>query len=253
MDDNGLTDRRVIITGGASGQGAALVAAFRSAGAQVVSMDLTEHEGERIASESGARFIRCDVAAKESVDQAFAEGVSHLNGLDVLINAAGIAPGCPAETTPLQLWEQTMAVNTTGTFLTNQAAFEPLTAGGGRILNFASAAGAKGLPGKAAYAASKAAVLGWSRTIAVEWARYAITVNSIVPAIWTPMYEKTRSEMTPEQLVEHDRKLSTMIPLGGKLGQVDDLIPVIKFMAGEGSRFMTGQIIAIDGGSLMVR
>lgn len=252
-DDNQLIGRRVIITGGASGQGAALVGAFAAAGSKVVSMDVTEEAGEQIAAAAGVRFIRCDVSDKASVDRAFAEAIAHLDGLDVLIHAAGIAPGSPAESTPLEMWETTMAINATGTLLTNQVAFEALKVGGGRILNFASAAGAKGLPGKAAYAASKGAVLSWSRTVAVEWAPYGITVNSIVPAIWTPMYEKTRSEMTAEQLVEHDRRLSTMIPLGGRLGRLEDLIPVLKFMAGEGSRFMTGQIISVDGGSLMVR
>ncbi|MCE4265775.1 short-chain dehydrogenase [Rhodococcus sp. ACPA4] len=253
MGNRNLTDRRVIITGGASGMGAALVKAFGESGAKVVSFDVTADEGARIAAEAGAEFIRCDVTDKESVDQAFARGVKSLKGLDVLIHAAGIAPGAPAESTPLSMWESTMAVNATGTFLTNQAAFEYLKDGGGRIINFASAAGAKGLMGKAAYAASKGAVLGWSRTVAAEWAQYGITVNSIAPAIRTPMYETTRASMTPEQLVEHDRKMTNLIPLGGKLGNVEDLVPVLEFVAGEGSRFMTGQIFAVDGGSLMVR
>ncbi|MFF0818744.1 SDR family NAD(P)-dependent oxidoreductase [Rhodococcus sp. NPDC003318] len=253
MGNQALADRRVVITGGASGMGAALVTAFGASGARVVSLDITQSEGERIAGAAGAEFVRCDVADKESVDGAFAEAVKSLGGLDVLINAAGIAPGAPAGSTPLEMWERTMAINATGTFLTNQAALEPLKERGGRIINFASAAGAKGLPGKAAYAASKGAVLGWTRTIAVEWAQFGITANSIVPAIWTPMYEKTRASMTPEQLAEHDRKLSTQIPLGGKLGDVEDLVPVLEFLAGEGSRFMTGQIFAVDGGSLMVR
>lgn len=253
MGNQALTDRRVVITGGSSGMGAALVGGFTAAGAKVVSLDTTQSEGQRIAAESGATFIRCDVTDKDSVDQAFAESANSLGGLDVLIHAAGIAPGAPAESTSVDLWERTMAVNATGTFLTNQAAVELMREGGGRIINFASAAGAKGLPGKAAYAASKGAVLAWTRTVAVEWAQFGITANAVAPAIWTPMYEKTRASMTPEQLAEHDRKLSTQIPLGGKLGDVDDLVPVIEFLAGEGSRFMTGQIFAVDGGSLMVR
>lgn len=233
--------------------GAALVSGFSAAGAKVVSLDITASEGERISTEAGATFVRCDVTDKESVDQAFAESANSLGGLDVLIHAAGIAPGAPAESTSMQMWERTMAVNATGTFLTNQAALELMRECGGRIINFASAAGAKGLPGKAAYAASKGAVLAWTRTIAVEWAQFGITANSIAPAIWTPMYEKTRASMRDEQLAEHDRKLSTQIPLGGKLGSVEDLVPVLEFLASEGSRFMTGQIFAVDGGSLMVR
>ncbi|WP_038171447.1 SDR family NAD(P)-dependent oxidoreductase [Tomitella biformata] len=248
-----MSGRRVVITGGASGMGAALVAALSDSDAQVLSLDITEPEGERVAAAAGAAFLRCDVTDKDSVDRAFAEGVRALGGLDVLIHAAGIAPSSPAESTPMSMWESTMAVNATGTFLTNQAAFEHLRERGGRIINFASAAGAKGLPGKAAYAASKGAVLGWTRTVAVEWAKHGITVNAIAPAIRTPMYEKTRASMTSEQLAAHDQHLTTLIPLGGKLGKVEDLVPVLEFIAGEGSRFMTGQIFAVDGGSLMVR
>lgn len=207
--------------------GSALVRSFGAVGASVVSLDIDESEGARIASESGATFIRCDVSEKGSVDKAFSKASSHLGGIDVVIHAAGIAPGASTAETPIEIWKRTMDVNATGTFLTNQAAFQYLKEDGGRIINFASAAGVKGYPGKAAYAASKGAVLAWMRSAAVEWAPFGITVNAIAPAIWTPMYDKTRASMTVDQLADHDHALQTSIPLGGRLGDVDtDLVPV---------------------------
>lgn len=245
---------RVIVTGGASGMGEGLVRAFPQLGAQVVSLDLAEEPGIRIAAEAGATFFPVNVSDKDSVDVAFDRAAESLGGFDVLVHAAGIAPSSPAEETKVDLWNRIMSINALGTMLTNQAAFRHLKSAGGRIINFASAAGVVGLPNKSAYAASKGAVLGFTRTAASEWARYGITVNAIAPAIWTPMYDKTRSEMSPEQLTAHDAMMAKAVPLGGKLGDIEtDFVPVLAFYASEGAGFMTGQTISVDGGTLVVR
>ncbi|RYY25855.1 MAG: SDR family oxidoreductase [Sphingomonadales bacterium] len=254
MTDQSLKGRRIIVTGGASGMGEGIVRALTRLGASVVSLDLNAVMGTSVATEAGAGFIAVDVSDKHSVDAAVEQAVALLSGLDVLIHAAGVAPGAAAEAIPLDQWQQVMTINATGTFLMNQAVFPHLKDKGGAIVNFASSAGVKGYPNKAAYAASKGAVVAWIRSIAVEWGRYNIRVNGIAPAIWTPMYDKTRAAMSPEQLAVHDAALRVGIPLGGKLGDIEtDLVPLIAFLASEDSRFMTGQIFPVDGGVLQMR
>jgi NAD(P)-dependent dehydrogenase (short-subunit alcohol dehydrogenase family) len=245
---------RIVVTGGASGMGEALVRDFARHQAKVVSMDIADEAGQAIAAAAGAAFVHCDVSDEASVGSAFEQSARQLGGLDVLVHAAGIAPGATADQITLAGWEKVFAVNARGTFLTNQAAFEHLKGHGGRIINFASAAGITGLPGKAHYAATKGAVIAWTRTVAKEWGQYGITVNCIAPAIDTPMYQKTRSLMSAEALAALDAKLAADMAIGGKLGDPDrDLAPVLRFLAGPGSRFITGQIFSVDGGLTMVR
>ena len=245
---------RVIVTGGASGMGEAMVKDFSRHGAKIVSMDVNNDAGKAIAAAAGADFVPCDVSDEASVHAGFERAAGLLDGLDVLIHAAGVAPGAPAEAITLSGWEKVFAINARGTFLTNQTAFRYLKANGGRIINFASAAGVSGLPNKAHYSATKGAVISWTRTIAKEWGQYGITANCIAPAIETPMYLKTRSLMSPAALDALDAKLLADMPIDGKLGDPDrDLMPLMRFLSGAGSRFITGQIFAVDGGITMVR
>jgi NAD(P)-dependent dehydrogenase (short-subunit alcohol dehydrogenase family) len=249
-----LTGKRCIITGGASGMGEALVRGLSERRARVVSFDLNEDVGAAVAAQTSAHFVACDVTSEQSVNAACHDAAGHLGGLDVLIHASGVAPGAPAAKTDLNRWQVALTVNATGTFLTNVAAWRLMHQRGGRIINLASRAGVSGLPGKAAYAAAKGAVIAWVRSIAVEWAPNGIAVNAVAPSIKTPMYANTRSLMTPAELAEHDADMRRRIPLGGELGDVDrDLVPVLAFLGGDEARFMTDQVFAIDGGLLMMR
>lgn len=253
-----LDGKTFIVTGAATGMGAATAAAYARAGARVVawyrrrSPDAT-YDGLSAEERGRIAFTRHDVTEPADVAAGVAEAMDLLGRLDGLVNAAGISPGSPAESIPLEDYEEVMAINVRGTVLTNQAVFPHLKERGGRIINFASATGATGYAGKAHYAASKGAVLAWTRSVAREWAIHNITVNAIAPAIWTPMYDLTRSRMTPEQLERHDAQMAITVPLGGRLGDAEkDFAPMMVFLAGDGAGFLTGQTYCIDGGILML-
>lgn len=158
-----LDGKQIIVTGGAKGMGAALARDLVAQGAVVVALDIDEPsaDGAGDADTGGAlRFLRCDVADEAAVQSAMREGHGWMGGLWGLVHAAGMATSAPAEAFDLDTWERIFAVNARGTFLTNRAAFPMLRQAGGRILNFATAAGMTGLRGKAHYAATKGAVLG---------------------------------------------------------------------------------------------
>ena len=250
-----LPDRKIIVTGGASGIGAATVRAYAREGARVAALDVQDAPGRRVATEAGdaVTYHHCDVSSREAVHEVFARVVAGLGGLDVLAHVAGLERGTPAEDIPDEEWDLVFDVNVKGTLYTNQVAFRHMQARGGHIINFGSGAGIRGQRGSAHYSAAKAAVMGWTRTVAQEWARYNITVNSVVPAIWTPMYDAHRARMSPGELNIHDLAMQHVIPLGGRLGDPDrDIAPVMVFLAGDGARFITGQAIAVDGGMIML-
>jgi NAD(P)-dependent dehydrogenase (short-subunit alcohol dehydrogenase family) len=254
-----LSGRRIIVIGASRGIGAATVRAYAREGATVAALDLNVDGGEGTVSatsdtQGSARFFMCDVSSRASVDAAFAAATDWLGGLDVMVNAAGVEARAPAAEITVAEWDSLFAVNVRGTFLTNQAAFAYLRQWGGAIVNFGSDAGLQAYPDGAHYSASKGAVMSLTRTLSGEWGRYNIRVNAVLPAIWTPMYDEFRSRRTREELEEHDAEQSRRIPLGGRLGDPDrDLAPVMVFLAGEGARFITGQLISVNGGFVSVR
>jgi NAD(P)-dependent dehydrogenase (short-subunit alcohol dehydrogenase family) len=250
-----LRARRIIVTGGAHGIGAATARAYAREGALVAILDVEDDAGRLVADVAahGTTYYHCDVSKRAEVDAVFDQVTTALGGLDVLAHVAGAEGGAPAEDITDEEWDRIFEVNVKGTLYTNQAAFRHMQAGGGRIINFGSGAGIRGQRGSAHYSASKGAVMSWTRTVAQEWARHRITVNSVVPAIWTRMYDSHRSRMTEQERAIHDAAMAHVIPLGGKLGDPDqDIAPVMVFLASDGARFMTGQAIVVDGGMIML-
>ena len=255
-----LIGKKIIVTGGARGIGASVVCSYAMEGAHVASLDVLDDQGKMVAEEATQKgpgrvnYYHCDVSSRDEVEKAFEMAVREMDGLDLLVNAAGVNRIIPPEDMSDHDMDLIYKVNVYGTFLTNQVAFKYLKKHGGKILNFASVAGMNPYPAGAHYSASKGAVASWTRSVAHEWGKYNITVNSLAPAIWTPMYDERRSLMSKEELKAHDESYAKVIPIGGKLGDPEkDLAPVLVFLASEGSRFITGQIIPVDGGLVSTR
>jgi NAD(P)-dependent dehydrogenase (short-subunit alcohol dehydrogenase family) len=255
-----ISGKRVIVTGGARGIGAAAVSVLAAEGARVVSFDVLDELGEQVAAETTtqgtgtAGYRHVDISDRAAVVDATASAVAELGGLDTMVNIAGIERRCPAEDLSEADWDEVFGVNVKGTLFTNQAAFPHLKERGGSIVNFGSDAALRPYVDGAHYSASKGAVISFTRTIAGEWGRYGIRANAVVPAIWTPMYDEYRERLTPEQLTAHEAQMAERIPLGGRLGDpVGDLAPVLVFLTSDASRFMTGQIVSVNGGNQQVR
>jgi NAD(P)-dependent dehydrogenase (short-subunit alcohol dehydrogenase family) len=250
-----LSDRKIIVTGAASGIGAGAVRAFVRAGARVAALDVNDAAGNEVAAACGdpARYFCCDVSQRVEVDRAFGEAVGWLGGLNVLAHIAGIERGGPAESLSEEDWAVVLGVNLMGTVFTNQAAFRHMREHGGQIVNFGSGGAVRGQVGSSHYAASKGAVHAFTRTAAQEWAGYRITVNAVAPGAWTPMYDAYLARM-PEGAREMAlQAMRHMVPLGGKLGDPErDIAPVLVFLASDAAHFMTGQLISVDGGMVML-
>ncbi len=256
-----LTGKRIIVTGAARGMGAATVRAYVAAGAQVFAMDVTDDTGLAVAKEATeqgpgtAEYLHVDVADKQSVDSAFASAIERLGGLDVLAHPAAIQRSSDAGDVSVEDWDLMFAVNVRGTMLTNQAAYHYMKAsGGGSIINFGSISGQRPEPTAAAYSTAKGAVHSWTRTAAGTWGKDKVRVNAILPAMATPMYQEARARATDaENTASYWRNLQS-IALGEEYGDPDqDLGPVMVFFASDASKFITGQLIPVDGGQSNVR
>jgi 3-oxoacyl-[acyl-carrier protein] reductase len=245
-----LNGKRVLVTGGATGIGAAAVSVLGAAGARVAA---TFHHTAPPAH-SDATWLQCDATDPTSVEEMTRAAVHALHGIDVLVHAAGLwHPGAPGQI-GIDDVRHVMDTNFTSTVLTNQAVAAVMgETGGGRIINFGSSEGVLGSPMSAIYAASKSAVASWTRSAAKCWASQGITVNALAPAVETPGAQRLRDFLGPDLMPIVDQQLQMSIPIGGKLGDpVSDVGPILVFLAGDGSHFITGQLIAVDGGLMML-
>jgi NAD(P)-dependent dehydrogenase (short-subunit alcohol dehydrogenase family) len=244
-----LRGRRILVTGGATGIGAAAVHVLTDAGAGVVATYHQTPPPER----AGVTWLQCDVRQSAAVDAMVDETVRILGGLDVLLHAAGLwQAGIPGQITDDDI-DFLVDTNLKATIFTNQAAYKVMRKNGGRIINFGSGEAVVGSPISAVYAATKGAVQAWTRSIAKAWASDNVTAVALAPAVETPGADRLRDFLGPEMADLIDQQLKATIPLGGAFGDpARDLGPVLVFLAGEGSRFITGQLIAVDGGMVML-
>ncbi|WP_329252346.1 SDR family oxidoreductase [Streptomyces sp. NBC_01478] len=246
-----LAGRRVVVSGAAGGIGAAAVASFLAAGADVVGLFHTTPPPDDLRDR--CEWVVCDARTRSSVDAAFDQASSTLGGIDVLLHAAGgWRPGTP-ESLSDDEFDLVVDANLRSTIITNQAAFERMRRGGGQIINLGSAEGVRGNPLAPHYAVAKAGVHAWTRSVAAAWGKFGVTVNALAPAVSTRGAERLWEHLGQEGAQVFKERLRTTMPLRGELGDPEtDLGPVMVFLAGTGARFMTGQLIAVDGGLQML-
>ena len=221
--------RRAVVTGGLSGIGEAVAKRIEAEGGKVVCWDM-----------NGG--IKTDISDYASVENAVAETVKQIGGIDILVNSAGITgPTVPVDGFPIDGWLQTIAINLNGTFFTNRAVVPLMIAQNyGRIVNISSIAGKEGNPNASAYSASKAGVIGFTKSLAKELAKYNITANSVTPAaVRTPIFDQM-----PQAHIDF---MLAKIPKA-RFGTVDEVANLVCWLASEECSFSTGAVFDVSGG-----
>ena len=245
-----LDGKKGFVTGAARGIGKCTATAFAEAGADVaivdVDLDVAKQTAEEIAKATGKKVIalKCDCTDEKQVNDMVAQVVSELGGLDFCHNNAGICINAPAEEMSYEQWSKVININLTGIFLTDIAAGKyMLEHGGGSIINTASMSGhIVNVPQpQCAYNASKAGVIQLTKSLAIEWAKRGVRVNSISPG-----YIGTELVNSSDFLVPLIEKWNAMAPMG-RLGRPEELQSICVYLAGDTSSFTTGSDFIIDG------
>lgn len=235
--------RSAIITGGASGLGKAVAARIVAEGGTVALWDLNAEALEAARAETGATFIvALDVADATAVSQAAADSLAALGKVDILVCSAGITGATvPVQDFPIDSWLRVIDINVNGLFYCNRAIVPHLLANGyGRIVNVSSVAGKEGNPNASAYSTSKAAVIGFTKSLGKELAGKGVIANAITPAT----FESPILEQLPQSQVDYMR---SKIPMG-RLGEIEESAAMICFMASEECSFTTASTFDTSGG-----
>ena len=246
-----LTGKVALVTGGSRGLGLEMAAALGEAGARVVisarrDQWLAPAEQELRSRGIEVLAVTCDVSNPDDVNAAVRATIDRFGRLDVLINNAGISWGESVETMPLDKWKQVFDTNAVGCFLMSQAVGNEMLRllNGGAIINIASVAGMIGLDpdvlDAVGYSASKGAIIMLTRDLAVKWAPHGIRVNAIAPGFFD-------TRLSHALLQKTQQKIEKTTPMG-RIGQPGELAGVAVFLASAAASYVTGQVLAVDGG-----
>lgn len=247
MDGLGLSDRVVIVTGGAGGIGRSIVDTFASAGARVVIADLNGPAATQAAEEvsrntgTNAIGVRTDIRNSASVAAMVETALTRFGHIDVLVNNAGVHANTPVLEMEEAEWDFVLETNAKGLFLVSRAVARSMVArgGGGRIINMASGAAESGRVGAAHYCASKAAVKMFTQVLAIELGPHDITVNAIGPGLINVPGNHAPADYT--------KAFVAATPLG-RTGQPQDIASVVLFLASSAAAFVSGTTVYVDGG-----
>lgn len=251
-----IEGKKIIVTGGARGIASDAVRHFGQEGAAVFVFDVLEDLGQQVAEETTAAgpgtaaFRRVDVSKEDEVRDAVDFAAREMGGLDAVFNIAAVTAVTMAEDMTDALWDRLLDVNLKGLSHVCQAAFPHLKERGGSIVNFGSDVGLMDRPAtNIAYGATKGAIISYTRLLANGWGQYNIRANVVNPLIRTPMYDEFLADLSAEQRRAYEDGLKEAVPLGGTMGDgPTDLAPVLAFLASDASKFITSQIIGVNGG-----
>jgi 3-oxoacyl-[acyl-carrier protein] reductase len=239
--------RTALVTGGARGIGAATAARLALEGADVVVADLDEAAARETAERIGGRAVRCDVTSRGDVEAAVAFAVASSGRLDVLVTCAGIIRDNLLHRLTDDDWESVIATHLRGTFLAAQAAQAHMVEQGSGTMVLISSTSALGNRGQANYAAAKAGIQGFARTLALELGRFGITVNCVAPGfIATAMTEQTAARIGVS-FAELQDTVAEQTALR-RVGQPEDVAGVIAFLCSDDASYVTGQVLYVRGG-----
>ncbi len=241
--DAAIKGKVVLVTGGASGIGAAVCDAFDAKGARIAVVDLAESAARAKASAlDDAKAYACDVSNRESANSAVDAAASDFGRIDVLVNCAGIVDLAPAEELTEAAWRRTIDINLTGSFFVAQAVGRHMIGQkSGRIINMASQAGRVAIDAHVAYCASKFAVIGMTQTLALEWGPHGITANTISPTVvLTELGKKAWAGEKGETMI-------AQIPTG-RFAEPEEIAAAALFLASDMAAMMNGADLIIDGG-----
>ncbi|CAN92160.1 MULTISPECIES: SDR family NAD(P)-dependent oxidoreductase [Sorangium] len=250
-----LEGRIALVTGGGRGIGRAIAERLAQAGARVAVAGRTQAEIEETAAAVGGVAVRLDVGDREGAPPAIAALEAQLGRIDVLVNNAGVAESAPFDRTSDALWDRMLAVNVTGAFALCRALIPKMIARGfGRVVNVASTAGLVGCAYSTAYCASKHAMVGMTRAIALEIARTPVTINCVCPGwVNTRMADEAISRIAEKTGRGEDaarRSLESMSPQG-RMVEPAEVALVVAMLCSDEARSIHGQAIPVDGGQVM--
>lgn len=243
----GLSGKDAIVTGAGKGIGEAIARRLAREGARVMVADLDAANAEKVAASIRAEGLsavshQIDVSSAGQVSEMARRAEGELGKIDILVNNAGIlGPAFPVQDLPVEDWNRILNINLTGTFLCCQAVIKGMVERGyGRIVNIASVAGKEGNLNQAGYSASKAGVIGFTKTLGKEVAKTGVTVNCIAPAL-------IDSDLIREMTESHLNTLLAKIPMG-RVGKPEEIAALVNFLVSEEASFATGACYDISGG-----